>query len=100
MSRAWSPALFYGLTAVSVIGAGWVLWNMAVTQILGHVYDVATYLVSQLVLTIWCLRDLYKRGFPRSATALNWFAVILLFGVVGTTAYLLCVKRRRWVPGK
>lgn len=91
-------SIFYFLTAISFVSGAWVVRNMSVNPGLLPMYDVAVAIVSQGVLTIWCLRDVYRRRFGDQRAALSWFAAILFLGVFGTTAYLLCVKRRQWFP--
>lgn len=100
MSQVWQVRLFYALTAVALVSFGLGLWNMAVSPEVGPMYNVAIYIVTQGILMIWCLRDLYKRKFSNDTTKLNWFAAILFLGVVGTTAYLVRVKRHQWLPGR
>jgi uncharacterized membrane protein (DUF4010 family) len=101
MGDKWAVRVYFMLTAISVVTFVWVVW------VLGHVQPpglanplmpFAIALVSQAILMIWCVRDISRRTFPNSATTLNWAAAVLFLGVVGTTAYVLCVKKRQWKP--
>lgn len=98
MLHAWRKLFFLVLTLISAVSGGWVLWNMSTNPGLYPMYDVMIAVTTQGILTIWCLRDLYKRRFPSDATKLNWFAAILFLGLVGTTTYLIRVKARQWIP--
>ena len=91
--------LFYALTVIAFFGLGLGVWDMIAPGV-GPFYDVAIAIITQGILMIWCLRDLYKRRFPDQRTHLNWFAAFLFLGVFTTTAYLLLVKRRQWSPGE
>ena len=98
MAHRWSVWLFYALTAVSLVSGGLVLWRTPMSLSLWQMYDLVIHLITQGMLTIWCLRDLYKRRFSDQRTLLNWFAAILFLDVFATTAYLFRVKLRQWVP--
>ncbi len=87
-------AVFWLLTGVAIVTFAVFLHQMANPVSFPHLYVLALNLVSQGILTIWCIRDLYRLPFPEDRTKLNWFAALLFLGVVGTTAYALCVKER------
>lgn len=91
--RAWRLGLFCALSVISVASFLWWGLNIAEPAGLGHLVNAAIFLGSQLILTIWCLRDLYRRRFPDNRTLVNWLTIVVLFGVVGTTAYMVFVMK-------
>jgi len=92
-----SRVTFWFLTAVAIVAFAVWLQQMAYPVSFTHLYLLAVSLVSQGVLIIWCLRDFYRRRFPEDRTKVNWFAALLFLGVLGTTAYAIWVKQRRWI---
>ena len=78
------------MTAVAFSSLALAVWDQVTKDIpaLGIEYLVAlaTAIISQLLLMIWCIRDVYRRRFPDNKTLINWLAPIVLFGVFGTTA--------------
>lgn len=92
-----SRVTFWLLTAVAIVTFAVLLRQMAYSMSFEHLYILAVFLISQ-GLMIWCLRDLYRRRFSEDRTKLSiWFAALLLLGVLGTTAYAICVKQRQWI---
>jgi len=91
---------FWLLTAVACVTFAVFLRQMANPVSFPHLYVLVVNLGSQGILTIWCIRDLYRRPCPEDRTKLNWFAALLFLGVLARRRRpSAAADTKRWAAG-